>query len=143
MFGRGHGRDTLQDFNETAGSMDTVRLDGIARNEVVFSRRNNDLLVLTSEGDSILCKYNLLESYTYTSTQTSTFTDTSPGIDRVETSDGYFISRADILNIVNAMVAYNISDTMTMSAQYAGFMNDPNYQVLLAQGWQPIANPQV
>jgi|GEM_PF-1166498 len=143
VFGRGHGRDTLQDFNETAGSTDTVRLDGIARSEVVFSRRNNDLLVLTSAGDSILCKYNLLESYTYTSTQTSTFTDTSPGIDRVETSDGYFISRADILNIVNAMVAYNISDTMTMSAQHSSFRNDPNYQALLAQGWQPIANPPV
>jgi len=143
VFGRGHGRDTLQDLNETAGSTDTVRLDGIARSEVVFSRRNNDLLVLTSAGDSILCKYNLLESYTYSSTQTGTFTDANPGIERVETSDGYFISRADILNIVNAMVAYNISDTMTMGAQYASFMNDPNYQALLAQGWQPIANPQV
>jgi len=143
VFARGHGRDTLQDLNETAGSTDTVRLDGFARSEVVFSRRNNDLLVLTSASDSILCKYNLLESYQYSSTQTGTFTDESPGVDRVETSDGYFISRADILNIVNAMVAYNISDTMTMGAQYASFMNDPNYQALLAQGWQPIANPQV
>ena len=143
VFERGHGRDNLQDFNETAGSTDTVRLDGIARNEVVFSRRNNDLLVLTSEGDSILCKYNLLESYTYSSTQTGAFTDASPGVDRVESADGYFITRADMLNIVNAMVAYNISDTMTMSAQYASFMNDTNYQALLAQGWQPIANPQV
>ena len=76
------------------------------------------------------------------STPAGGFTDASPGIERVETSDGFFISRADILNIVNAMVAYNISDTMTMSAQYASFMNDPNYQALLAQGWQPIANPQ-
>jgi hypothetical protein len=58
VFARGHGRDTLQDLNETAGSTDTVRLDGFARSEVVFSRRNNDLLVLTSASDSILCKYN-------------------------------------------------------------------------------------
>ncbi len=143
VFGRGHGRDTLQDLNETAGATDAVRLDGIARSEVVFSRRNNDLLVLTSADDSILCKYNLLESYRYSSAQTGTFTDASPGIDRVETSDGYFVSRADILNIVNAMVAYNISESMTMSAQYASFMNDPNYQALLTQAWQPIANPRV
>ena len=142
LFARGHGRDTLLDLNETAGSTDTVRLDGIARDEVVFSRRNGDLLVLTSASDSILCRYNLLESYRSGSTPAGGFTDASPGIERVETSDGFFISRADILNIVNAMVAYNISDTMTMSAQYASFMNDPNYQALLAQGWQPIANPQ-
>ena len=142
LFARGHGRDTLLDLNETAGSTDTVRLDGIARGEVVFSRRNGDLLVLTSASDSILCRYNLLESYRSGSTPAGGFTDASPGIERVETSDGFFISRADILNIVNAMVAYNISDTMTMSAQYASFMNDPNYQALLAQGWQPIANPQ-
>ena len=142
LFGRGHGRDTLQDLNETAGSTDVVRLDGIARSEVVFSRRNNDLLVLTSANDSIACKYNLLASYQYSSTQTGTFNDLSPGIERLETSDGCTITRADIINIVNAMVAYNISDTMTMSAQYTNFMNDPNYQAMLAQGWQQITNPQ-
>jgi hypothetical protein len=40
------------------------------------------------------------------------------------------------------MVAYNISDTMTTSAQYANFMNDQNYQAALAQGWHQITNPQ-
>ena len=90
LFGRGHGRDTLQDLNESPGSTDTVRLDGLTRNEIVFSRNGDDLLVLTSANDSILCKYNLLASYQYTSTQTGTFTDASPGIERVETSDGYY-----------------------------------------------------
>ena len=142
IFGRGHGRDTLQDLNETAGSTDIVRLDGIARSEVVFSRRNNDLRVLTSANDSIACKYNLLASYQYSSTQTGTFTDLSPGIERLETADGYTITRADIINIVNAMVAYNISDTMTMSAQYTNFMGNTDYQAMLAQGWQQITNPQ-
>jgi len=139
LFARGHGRDTIQDLNETAGSTDTVRLEGITRRDVVFSRNRNDLLVLTSRDDSIRATYNLYASVRTTSPQTGTFTDTSPGIDRVETSDGYFITRADILNIVNAMVSYNISDTMPMSAQYTKFQNDPNYQALLAQGWQPIA----
>jgi Ca2+-binding RTX toxin-like protein len=141
LFGRGHGRDTLQDLNETPGSTDTVRLDGLTRNEIVFSRNGDDLLVLTSANDSILCKYNLLASYQYTSTQTGTFTDASPGIERVETSDGYFITRADIVNIVNAMVAYNISDSMTTSAQYTNFMGNTDYQAMLAQGWQQITNP--
>jgi Ca2+-binding RTX toxin-like protein len=143
LFGRGHGRDTLQDLNETPGSTDTVRLDGLTRNEIVFSRNGDDLLVLTSANDSILCKYNLLASYQYSSSQTGTFTDTSPGIERVETSDGYFITRADIVNIVNAMVAYNISDSMTTSAQYTNFMGNADYQAMLAQGWQQITNPQV
>jgi len=143
IFGKGHGKDTLQDLNETAGSMDTVKLDGITKHEIVFSRNGNDLLVLTSANDSILCKYNLLASYQYSSTQTGTFTDASPGIERLETSDGYYITRADINNIVNAMVAYNISDTMLTSAQYTNFMNDTNYQAMLAQGWQQITNPQV
>ena len=141
LFGKGHGRDTLQDLNETAGSTDTVRLDGITKNEIVFSRNGDDLLVLTSANDSIQCKYNLLASYQYSSTQTGTFTDASPGIERVETSDGYYITRADIINIVNAMVAYNISDSMTTSAQYTNFMGNTNYQAMLAQGWQQITNP--
>jgi Ca2+-binding RTX toxin-like protein len=141
LFGRGHGRDTLQDLNETPGSTDTVRLDGLTRNEIVFSRNGDDLLVLTSASDSIQCKYNLLASYQYSSTQTGTFTDASPGIERVETSDGYYITRADIINIVNAMVAYNISDTMTTSAQYTNFMGNTDYQAMLAQGWHQITNP--
>jgi hypothetical protein len=141
LFGKGHGKDTLQDLNETAGSTDTVRLDGFTKAEIVFSRSGDDLLVLTSANDSIQCKYNLLASYQYTSTQTGTFTDASPGIERVETSDGYFITRADIINIVNAMVAYNISDSMTTNAQYTNFMGDANYQAMLTQGWHQITNP--
>jgi hypothetical protein len=142
IFGSGHGKDTLQDLNETAGSTDTVRLDGITKDEIVFSRRNDDLLVLTSANDSIACKYNLLASYQYSSSQTGTFTDLSPGIERVETSDGFYITRADIINIVNAMVAYNISDTMTTSAQYTNFIGNTDYQTMLSQGWQQITNPQ-
>lgn len=141
LFAKGHGKDTLQDLNETVGSTDTVRLDGFTKGEIVFSRSGDDLLVLTSANDSIQCKYNLLASYQYTSTQTGTFTDASPGIERVETSDGYFITRADIINIVNAMVAYNISDSMTTSAQYTNFMGNTNYQAMLAQGWHQITNP--
>jgi len=142
LFAKGHGRDTLQDLNETAGSTDTVRLEGITRQEVVFSRNRNDLLVLTSRDDSIRGTYNLYSSVRYTSTPTGTFTDTSPGIDRVETSDGFYITRADIIRIVNAMVSYNISDTMPMSAQYTNFLSNPVYQSMLAQAWQPITNPQ-
>ena len=142
LFAKGHGRDTIQDLNETAGSTDTVRLEGITRQEVVFSRNRNDLLVLTGRDDSIRGTYNLYSSVRYTSSQTGTFTDTSPGIDRVETADGFYISRADIIRIVNAMVAYNISDTMPMSTQYTNFLNNSGYQSMLAQAWQPIANPQ-
>jgi hypothetical protein len=116
-------------------------LDGFTKGEIVFSRSGDDLLVLTSANDSIQCKYNLLASYQYTSTQTGTFTDASPGIERVETSDGYYITRADIINIVNAMVDYNISDNMTTSAQYTNFMGNTNYQAMLAQGWHQITNP--
>ncbi len=142
LFAKGHGRDTLQDLNETPGSTDTVRLDGITRREVVFSRNRNDLLVLTSRDDSIRGTYNLYASVRTTSAQTGTFTDTSPGIDRVETSDGFYITREDIIRIVNAMVAYNISDTMPMSTQYTNFLNNPVYQSMLAQSWHEIANPR-
>jgi hypothetical protein len=31
---------------------------------------------------------------------------------------------------------------MTTSVQYTNFMNDTNYQAMLAQGWQQITNPQ-
>jgi len=64
----------------------------------------------------------------------------SPGIERVKTSDGYYITRA---GIINSMVTYSISDTMTASAQYTNFTGNTNYQAMLAQGWHQITNPQV
>lgn len=60
----------------------------------------------------------------------------------METSDGFYITRADIINIVNAMGAHNISDTMTTSAQYTNFMGNTDYQTMLSQGWQQITNTQ-
>jgi hypothetical protein len=39
------------------------------------------------------------------------------------------------------MVAYNISDSMTTSAQYTNFMGNTDYQAMLAQGLHQVTNP--
>jgi len=122
LYRRADGRDTISDYGFRAGDVDILKLtDGIGRGEPVVVKQNDDL-------------YLFLDESNYTRI-TSQFRSTSCGIERLEVSDGYYITRSDIENIVDAMSAINNDSGMDVIQKYNAMRGDQAYINILAQSW--------
>ncbi|MBN1471388.1 MAG: hypothetical protein JW925_06390, partial [Syntrophaceae bacterium] len=65
----------------------------------------------------------------------SEFQATNYGIERLEVSDGHYITRNDIQTIVDTMSAINNSG-MDVIQKYNAMMESEQYQNILAASWQ-------
>jgi len=75
LFNRGGGRDTISDYDYTAGNIDTVRFGaGIATGNIIFSRSGNDL-VLSINGTTDQLKIQNWASGDYYRIERVQFTD--------------------------------------------------------------------
>ena len=63
------------------------------------------------------------------------FNQNNQGTERLEVSDGHYITRADIQTIVDTMSAINNDAGMDVIQKYTAMMNDQQYQNILAQSW--------
>jgi hypothetical protein len=102
--------------------VDVLKLtDGIGRGEPVVVKQNDDL-------------YLFLDDLNYTRI-TNQFQCTNYGIERLEVSDGYYITRSDIETIVDTMSAINNDAGMDALQKYNAMRGDQAYINILAQSW--------
>jgi Ca2+-binding RTX toxin-like protein len=128
IFERHHGQDKIEDYDTAAGNIDTVKLgEGIDKQGLVMFRDGQDLLVFTDDDDYIRVSRQFQANY---------------GIERLEVTDGCYITRQDMEKIVNAMIDFNSTQGMDIVQKYNTLRNDQAYQTTLAQTWHQQLNPQ-
>jgi Ca2+-binding RTX toxin-like protein len=122
-FRRTDGQDTLNDYSTTTTDSDTLQLtDGITSTEPVIVKQNGDLYIFVDGSNYVKI--------------TSQFTAATYGIERLEVSDGHYITRSDIESIVNTMSAINNNTGMDVMQKYNAMMQDQTYISTLAATWQ-------
>jgi Ca2+-binding RTX toxin-like protein len=120
---RTDGQDTINDYSTITTDVDTLQLkDGITSTEPVIVKQNGDLYIFVNSGNYVKIA--------------SQFTATTYGIERLEVSDGHYITRSDIESIVNTMSAINNNAGMDVMQKYNAMMADQQYHNILAQSWQ-------
>lgn len=125
LFDRIDGSDTMTETAGLSGDIDTLKLiGGITTTEPVLVKQDNDL-------------YVFIDSDNYMKI-VGEFQQTNYGIERLEVSDGHYITRQDIDNIVNTMSTINKDPGMDVMQKYNAMMADQQYQNILAQSWQSI-----
>ncbi len=123
LFGRTDGKDILNETADLSGNIDTLKLTGnITTTEPILFRQNNDLYVFI-DSDNYMRIVN-------------EFQQTNYGIERLEVTDGHYITRADIQTIVDTTSAINNDSGMDVMQKYNALMADQPYQNILAQSWQ-------
>jgi Ca2+-binding RTX toxin-like protein len=123
LFRRTDGQDTLNETAGVSGDTDTLKFtDGITTTEPVLVKQGNDL-------------YVFIDSNNYMKIA-SEFQQTNYGIERLEVSDGHYITRDNIQTIVDTMSSINNDSGMDVMQKYTAMMNDQQYQNILAASWQ-------
>ncbi|MEN6374581.1 MAG: calcium-binding protein [Smithella sp.] len=123
LWGRTGGHDTITETAGVSGDADMLRLTGdITKTEPVLVKQNNDL-------------YVFIDSENYMKI-VNEFQQTNYGIERLEVTDGHYITRSDIQNIVDTMSAINNDSGMDVMQKYNAMTADQQYQNILAQSWQ-------
>ncbi len=122
IFRRTDGIDTISDYSTNTADSDTVKMtDGIQTTEPVIVKQDNDL-------------YLFIDSNNYTKVL-SQFQSTNYGVERLEVTDGHYITRQDIENIVNTMSSINNDPGMDVMAKFNAMRQDQTYISTLAQSW--------
>jgi Ca2+-binding RTX toxin-like protein len=125
LFRRTDGQDTINDYSTTATEVDTLKLtDGITSTEPVIVKQNGDLYVFVNGSNYVKIA--------------SQFSATTYGIERLEVSDGHYVTRADIETIVNTMSTINNNSGMDVMQKYNAMMADQSYISTLAQTWRQM-----
>ena len=123
LFRRTDGQDTLNETAGVSGDTDTLKLtDGITTTEPVLVKQGNDL-------------YVFIDSNNYMKIA-SEFQQTNYGIERLEVSDGHYITRDNIQTIVDTMSSINNNTGLDVMQKYTAMMSDQQYQNILAASWQ-------
>jgi len=121
LFGNADGLDTINETTGISGDIDALKLTDAATTDPVIVKQGNDLYVFM-DADNYMKIAGEFQQANY-------------GIERLEVSDGHYITRNDIQTIVDTMSAINNSG-MDVIQKYNAMMNDEQYQNILAQSWQ-------
>jgi Ca2+-binding RTX toxin-like protein len=127
IFRRTDGKDTITETAGLTGDSDTVKMiEGISKSEPVIVKQRNDLYLFV-DGSNYIRVVNQFYQANY-------------GVERLEVSDGHYVTRADIENIVNTMSVIGNNAGMDVIAKFNAMRNDQTYINTLAQSWhQPQA----
>ena len=120
-FGNSDGRDTINETAGVSGDTDTLKLYDASTNQPVIVKDGNDLYVFIDTNNYMKIA--------------SEFQATNYGIERLEVSDGHYITRTDIQTIVDTMSAINNNSGMDVMQKYTAMMSDQQYQNILATSW--------
>jgi len=122
LFRRNDGINTVNETAGVSGDTDTVKMtNGITWTEPVIVKQNNDL-------------YLFIDSSNYTKV-TNQFYRPDFGVERLEVTDGCYITRSDIENIVETMSAINNDPGMDVIQKYNATRTDQTYISTLSQSW--------
>ncbi|MDP2863230.1 MAG: hypothetical protein Q8N95_10615, partial [Desulfobacterales bacterium] len=123
FFSRTDGKDTITETAGLTGDVDTAKMiDGISTTEPVIVKQNNDLYLFV-DADNYMKVTGQFQSANY-------------GVERLEVTDGHYITRQDIDNIVNTMSAINNDAGMDAIQKFNAMRNDQTYINVLSQSWQ-------
>ncbi len=130
VFNKGDGKDTVYDYSDK--EINTIVFgDGIDKDSVEFLKDGSDLVIkVKGTDDSLRIKYWF--SWDSYSKFQFKFSD---GIERIQVKDGYYITRWDIENIVNAMIDFNSDKGMDYMQKYNELINNQQYMTLLSGSW--------
>jgi Ca2+-binding RTX toxin-like protein len=121
IFNPGDGQDIIEDReNEGILSEDVLKFKTDKENIALF-KDNDDLIIGYSNNDFV----KVLDQ----------FKDENSGIEKIEVKDGYYITRWDIENIVNAMIDFTNDKGMSYAEIYNNLLNNQNFNMLLSQSW--------
>ncbi|MBU2590588.1 MAG: hypothetical protein KKC21_01015, partial [Nitrospinae bacterium] len=125
-FGIGSGQDTIHDYDKNKRNLDIVSMSSdISSNDIVFMKEGNDLLIFSNINDFVRVS--------------SEFSSRRYGIERLEVSDGSYVTRQDIENIVNSIAETNVTTGVDFVQQYNNLLNNQTYIASLTQSWhQPV-----
>jgi Ca2+-binding RTX toxin-like protein len=121
LFGNSDGRDTINETAGVSGDIDTLKLTGASTATPVIVKQGNDLYVFTDANDYVKIA--------------GEFQTTNYGVERLEVSDGHYITRQDIQTIVDTMSSINNNSGMDVMQKYTAMMNDQQYHNILAASW--------
>ncbi|MBX0311454.1 MAG: hypothetical protein JHC31_06710, partial [Sulfurihydrogenibium sp.] len=128
IFNKGDGQDTIVNDKYWDGywnGLGTLKFgEGITKDGIVFFKDNNDLIIGYSNNDFV----KVLDQ----------FKGKNYGIEKIEVKDGYYITRSDIENIVNAMIDFTNDKGMSYAEMYNNLLNNQNYTMLLSQNWKQL-----
>jgi Ca2+-binding RTX toxin-like protein len=122
LFGNADGKDTLNETAGVSGDTDTLKFAEATTTQPVLVKQGNDLYVFIDENNYVRIA--------------NEFQATNYGIERLEVSDGHYISRTDIQTIVDTMSYINNDSGMDVMQKYNAMMNDQQYDNILAASWQ-------
>jgi Ca2+-binding RTX toxin-like protein len=120
LFGNADGLDTINETAGVSGDIDALKLTEASTTDPVIVKDGNDLYVFIDSGNYMKIA--------------SEFQQTNYGIERLEVSDGHYITRTDIQTIVDTMNDINNSG-MDIIQKYDAMMNSEDYQNVLAASW--------
>jgi len=120
VFGKGDGQDTIYEYKSNNNDINIITINENKEN-IIFSKNRNDLIIGYSDKDYIKVLYQ--------------FNSKNYGIDKIEVKDGYYITRWDIENIVNAMIDFTNDKGMSYAEIYNNLLNNQNFNMLLSQSW--------
>jgi Ca2+-binding RTX toxin-like protein len=120
VFGKGDGQDTIYEYKSNNNDINIITINENKEN-IIFSKNRNDLIIGYSDKDYIKVLYQ--------------FNSKNYGIDKIEVKDGYYITRWDIENIVNAMIDFTNDKGMSYAEMYNNLLNNQNVTMLLSQSW--------
>jgi Ca2+-binding RTX toxin-like protein len=115
------GQDTINETAGISGDTDTLNLTDASTTEPILVKQGNDLYVFIDANDYMKIA--------------GEFQATNYGVERLEVSDGHYITRADIQTIVDTMSSINNNSGMDVMQKYTAMMNDQQYQNILAASW--------
>jgi hypothetical protein len=128
IFKQGSGVDEISDYDSASTSQDIMKMSNdIGKESLVFFKQGNDLMVFISDNDYIKVK--------------DQFSSSNYGIERLEVSDGNYVTRQEIDNIINAMVEFNKDSGMDVVQKYDTLKNDQVYLTMLNQNWHQQTRP--
>ncbi|SEM47838.1 hypothetical protein SAMN04489760_11749 [Syntrophus gentianae] len=97
-------------------------MDGIGQSDPVIVKQNEDLYLFLDKSNYVVVE--------------NQFSNADYGVERLEVADGYYMKRADIENIVNAMSDINEDSEMDVLEKYEALQADLTYVGILAESWQ-------
>jgi Ca2+-binding RTX toxin-like protein len=121
LYRKTDGKDVITDRSSNATDLDVLNMTDALREEPVIVRQGNDLYLFLDEGNYVRV--------------TNQFGSVDNGIERLQVSDGYYVSREDVETIINTMNAINNDPGMDLIQKYQAMRNDPLYISTLAQSW--------
>jgi Ca2+-binding RTX toxin-like protein len=122
LWRRTDGKDMINETAGVNGDIDTLRLmNNIRTTDPVLVKQNNDLYVFVDANNYMKI--------------VNEFQQTNYGIERLEVSDGHYVTRQDIQTIVDTMSSINNNSGMDVIQKFNAMISNQTYQSILAQSW--------